>query len=219
MRPLILALLALAATAIPAHATSCAHAVSVDGHVLEVLHAAGSSGLPGLAPIEAEIPECGHGGSTPIEVVPLQGVPPTVAVEYDHFLFVNRATLVAVAGHPLRALARAPERKRCEPGDAVLAGTVAEEGGDGFTVSGRVLEVDRRTRITNRPAHQPLLEGQRVKVRATRCRPHWFADRIAFVGRTVHPHDAEEPVSPAYLLIPAAALLVAVRLWPRRRAV
>ncbi len=54
-------------------------------------------------------------------------------------------------------------------------------------VDDRVFRVDARTRIVNRPAYQPVRDGQRLRVTATRCGNRLIADRIAFVGPTVEP--------------------------------
>ena len=49
------------------------------------------------------------------------------------------------------------------------------------------MRVDARTRLTDRPAYQPVRVGQRLRVTATRCRNRLIANRIAFIGPTVSP--------------------------------
>ena len=49
------------------------------------------------------------------------------------------------------------------------------------------MRIDARSRLSNRPAYQPVSPGQRLRVTMTRCRNRLFADRIAFVGATVTP--------------------------------
>ena len=48
-----------------------------------------------------------------------------------------------------------------------------------------VIVADARTRLTNRPAYEPLNPGQRLAVRTSICASRRVADTIAFDGATV----------------------------------
>jgi hypothetical protein len=230
------AVLLLAALPDRAASMSCAAALVVDGRLLM-----GHGGVEArrLPPRERSVAAIEPGCSAddrPTTVWTLRGVPPEVAVVHGSDLYVAEGSLTALADHPLHAVSsrRPARRKSCAP-RSPLRGTVSYAGGDGIALvaSGRELwvEVDARSRMANRPAHQPVVTGQRLVVRASKCRRRTVADRIAFEGATMHPERValrlgDDGGMPLWLVLVAAMAtlglaVAAVERWtrpPRRRA-
>jgi hypothetical protein len=136
---------------------------------------------------------------------------------------------VALASHPLHSAwfadARRPSLRRGQPctKTASITGTVSHPGD--FTSlrlatpdGERTVRVDARSRITNRPAYQPVLQGQRLSVRMVRCGQHRVADQIRFMGATVRPKrheiglDGDGGLAWPLLLVPAAIVLFSIAL-------
>jgi hypothetical protein len=89
------------------------------------------------------------------------------------------------------------------------------------------ITVDAATRLANRPAHQPLVAGQRVALRTSICGPRRVADAIRFVGADARPRRSRLAVPEGSttarvgLAAGAAALMLVVaggaRRWAGRR--
>jgi hypothetical protein len=208
-----------------AAATSCAHGVVAGGRFLEP--GPDSASLPPtVGTVAAFIPACNDQESDfPDEEVTaerLRGIPPHVAVLREGSLYVARESLRAVAGHPLPVRVRPSTRCRDR---RTLHGEVSATRGNAIDllVDRRPLRVlvDGRTRITNRPAHQPFNEDQALAITADVCNGTPVAREITFAGRTV-PHDKWEPdfgggisslppLTPVLVL--GAILFTGVALW------
>jgi hypothetical protein len=79
------------------------------------------------------------------------------------------------------------------------------------------VRVDADSRMTNRPAYQPVLAGQQLRLRMIKCGRHHVADRIRFTGATIEPQRSEigqeSDASPLPVLIAAAtAALIGILL-------
>lgn len=193
------AVLPLAAAPDPATSMSCASAVLVDGRLLFGQGQFRAGRLPPRGrSVRAILPGCGD-ADRPTTVWTLRGLPRHIAVVRDGAgleLYVAQHSLTPLAGHPLRAAFRQrPARRGDCASRATLRGSVTSPDGRGFglDVSGRELyvRVDARSRIANRRAYQPVLAGQRLVVRASRCGRQTLADRIAFRGATVRPERVD----------------------------
>jgi hypothetical protein len=193
--------------AAPADSMSCASVVVVDGYVLF-----GNAGadhperLPNQgASMRAIEPACGEDeDDRDVTVTSFRGIPPRVAVastEASSRLYVSDGTLVALADHPLHDVwysgasrPSARRGKKCREAGR-LSGTVTDElGFDGLALrtprGERGVRVDAHSRIANRPAYEPVLTGQRLRVGVVRCGRDLVAERIRFVGATVRPRLA-----------------------------
>lgn len=170
---------------------SCGSAVVVNGHAL--IGAGGVGAVPdrGRA-IPAVLPACGSDGpDSRIRVEPLKGVPPEIAVARGRELFLDSDSLVEIRAHPLHRT-RFGDRpidyrkgRRCRREDGVTRGVYA--GNRRIRRADRTVfvAIDVATRLTNRPAYEPLRDGQSVALRTSICATRRVADEIAFVGPTV----------------------------------
>jgi hypothetical protein len=222
-----------------APAMSCASVVVVDGSLLwgtQIGHRPGR--LPARGPpLTAIEPPCsdgdGDGGYRRVSVTALAGMPVRLAVAPegdDTSLYVADGSLIELANHPLHGAwypdASRPSFRRgrsCARTESVT-GTVTYPGGFTrlllVTAGGvRTVRVDAHSRITNRPAYQPVLPKQRLRVRMVKCGPVRVADRIRFVGATIQPErselglddDDDTPAWP-FLIAVAAVVLVSIPL-------
>lgn len=228
--------LASALAAPTAARASCAAALVVDG---VVLYGTSLEAVPGVLPPRgarhpAIAPACNDSNGDDDKdrrttVTSLAGMPPRVAVAEvgdDTSVYVAQGSLLALAGHPLHATfygeRRRPSRRRgraCR-NDATLRGTVRQPtGGSQIVLSirgrERIVRVDARSRITNRPVHQPVLAGQRLELRTSLCGSRRVADRITFTGATVLPAGYARRADgggdmPIVHVIAAALLLVGI---------
>ena len=193
----VTALALVAAWPASAVRAACVAAVVVDGQVL-FGHQAGSETLPPAAGERAAVfPACNDAGQNDPDrtgtVIPFEGVPASVAVRSaaGDTVYVAEGSLTALAAHPLHQPGgRRSARRGC--GDEQRIDATAKAGGfDSLTLLAggreRIVRIDARSRLSNRPAYQPVSPGQRLRVTMTRCRNRLFADRIAFVGATVTP--------------------------------
>jgi hypothetical protein len=184
----VLAVLVLAPSA---HA-ACVAAIVVDGVVLLNYDAAGWTLPPTEGRRSAVAPACNDAGQNEPDgetsVLRFKGVPAEVAVasSVDSGFYLAAGSLVASAAHPLHRPSRRYARRGCARG-RTFEGTTTDAGFDRLMLDDRVFRVDARTRIVNRPSYQPVRDGQRLRVTATRCGNRLIADRIAFVGPTVEP--------------------------------
>ena len=184
----VLAVLVMA----PSARAACVAAVIVDGVVL-INHDANGWKLPPTdGRRSAVLPACNDAGQNEPDgattVLRFKGVPADVAVvsSVDSGFYIVAGSLVASAAHPLHRPGRRYARRGCARG-RTFEGTTTDAGFDRLMLDDRVFRVDARTRIVNRPAYQPVRDGQRLRVTATRCGNRLIADRIAFVGPTVEP--------------------------------
>ena len=215
-RALTTAVIATAATTVlgtgpsPSEA-SCAAAVVVDGSLLFGVGRIVERHLPALGERRGAVePACNDAESDEadrqVTVRTLDGLPPRAAVIGTDGLYLARGSLVVSSAHPLhRAVVRAgsePDvrRRRCRresgPRRGVLAETAFREGRTMrlrlTTPQGPVtVRADELTRLTNRPAYEPLAKGQRVSVQVSACGGGRRADRIAFVGPTIDDERVE----------------------------
>jgi hypothetical protein len=220
----------------PAARASCAAAVVVDGVVLFGVSLETSPGrLPARgAPHAAIEPACNDTGDSDeedrrITVRSLASMPPDVAVaevDDDTLLYLAEGSLTALADHPLHATfygdASRPSfrgARACRPSETVR-GTVTFAG-DGTRIAlatregDRTVRVDASSRVANRPAYQPVLPGQRLRLRTSVCGSRRVADRIAFTGATIHPKGYDRGSDdggdmPLVHVIAAATLLVGI---------
>jgi hypothetical protein len=232
--PAIAAIAALAATlALPPGArAACASAVVVDGRVLFGGELPPGARLPAAAGTHRAVsPACNDTGGdeqdTTTTVTRLAGVPPRIAVtgRDRDTLFLADGTLLALATHPLHR-AQFPSRRepsyregrRCTPHRTPLDAIVLDGRGALRVRVGRrvaLVNVDARTRITNRPAYQPVLPRQRLLLRTSRCGPRRVADRITFAGPPVTPEpyravaarDGHGPAWRAVLIVLGCSVL------------
>ncbi|MDA0172437.1 hypothetical protein OJ998_25255 [Solirubrobacter taibaiensis] len=176
----------------PSARAGCIAAIVVDGVVLVHQDADGWTLPPTEGRRSAVLPACNDAGQNEpdgaITVLPFKGVPADVAVvsSVDSGFYLVGGSLVASAAHPLHRPGRSYTRRGCARG-RTLRGTATDAGFDRLMLGDRVIRVDARTRIANRPAYQPVRDGQRLRVTATRCGNRLIADRIAFVGPTIEP--------------------------------
>jgi hypothetical protein len=190
-RLLLAAVLAVLVVA-PSARAACVSAVIVDGVVLINHDEAGWKLPPTEGRRSAVVPACNDAGQNEPDrattVLPFKGVPADVAVgsSVDSGFYLVAGSLVASAAHPLHRPSRRYARGGCARGRA-FEGTTTDAGFDRLMLDERVFRVDARTRIVNRPAYQPVRDGQRLRVTASRCGNRLIADRIAFVGPTVEP--------------------------------
>jgi hypothetical protein len=196
----------------PAPAASCVAAVVVDGRLLLGHGNIAAAHLPGVAEERRAIaPACNDEtddeDDRTISVLTLDGVPPEVAVLRrggPTELYVAEGSLVVSSAHPLhravyrRTSRRSGRRRTCRREPRAVRGTLADDSmGTGRTLalrSGRrtiVIVADARTRLTNRPAYEPLNPGQRLAIRTSICGSLRVADTIAFDGGTVPPEPVE----------------------------
>ena len=188
----------------PESSAACASAVVVDDRVLIGSIAEVPSRLPPPAGTYPAIsPACNDtGGDEPDQdttVVRLRGLPPRVAVRTRGrpiVVYAANGSLLEIGSHPLHAgvfrSARTPsyrEGRRCRPYRTPVRGRTVGDGALRLqTASGTVaVSVDVATRFTNRPAYEPVLEGQRLRVATSRCGPRRVADRVTFLGSTPAP--------------------------------
>ena len=210
MRRLLLALVTplLLAAAPDARGSSCSEGLRVDGVFLWG-HGEPRGRLPAPAGrVAAAIPGCGDTEQVydePTTATRIRGIPPTIAVTRGGRLFIAEGVLAAMGAHPLRGIAPARVRDRCcRPHRTPLRGTVGHGSIYGFEMraAGRgpvFLRVDRRTRYANRPALQPLLRPQRIRVRTSACGHRRVVDSITFLGRTVQPRRERLDIGPFHL--------------------
>jgi hypothetical protein len=173
---------------------SCVAAVVVDGWVLFGTYADEIELPPTTGRITAVDPACNDAGQNEPDgkttVTRIEGVPANVAVVRGDTLYVVDGSLTAMRSHPLHIPSGRAPRRGCGRARAVT-GVVDRAGGDSLNLlaEGRdqLVLVHARTRLTNRPAYQPLHVGQRVEVTLRRCRSRVFADRIALTGPEVVP--------------------------------
>jgi hypothetical protein len=198
----------LLAAAALAHADeasgSCAAAVVIDGRLLFGTAVQHPSRLPARAgERDAIFPACNDGG--PIEddhegtVMRLRGVPPQIAVTgaKPGGVYVDEASLTVIGTHPLHAAIHGPysapsyrSGRACRPYRTAVRGEVLRDGVLNLrTTADRTVfvSVDAATRFTNRPAYEPVLKGQRLRLATTRCGPRRVADRVTFLGATPRP--------------------------------
>jgi hypothetical protein len=178
----------------PAAHASCVASVVVDGTVLYGMDAAGTELPPPAGRVRAVSPACNDAGQgnpdRTTTLVRLAGVPPQVAVRSidGGVVYLAAGSLTALAAHPLHRESRRFARGDC--GRRVqLEGTTRSAFSDGLLLASgarrHAVTVDARTELVNRPAFQPLLEGQRLRIAARHCGRRLVADRIAFTGPTV----------------------------------
>jgi hypothetical protein len=181
----------------PGASAGCADAVVVDGKVLLGRTVGDPSRLPPrTVELDAVVPACHDGGDLGEEgrettVVGLRGVPPHVAVvdRAGATLYIDGASLPALRDHPAHELLYgrrgAPQLRGCRPATPVR-GRVVLDGSLRIRTAKRTLtlRVDARTRFTNRPAGQPVREGQWLRVATSRCGSRRVAHRVTFVGAT-----------------------------------
>ena len=190
----------------PSARASCVAAVVVDGVVLY-----GGPELDAHPPVgeprSAVAPACNDAGQNEPDgrttVVPFEGVPPTVAVAGEgNLVYLAGGSLTALKAHPLHLPGRRFRRDRCGRPQP-LAGAVTRSGFDYvyLRVDGRerLVRVDARTRMTNRPAYEPVVDGQGLRLTVRRCRKQLVADRIAFAGPTLEvPRYRRSSGGPSY---------------------
>jgi hypothetical protein len=210
--------------------TSCASVLLVDGVVLWGISIEGDP-LPARGARSSALqPACGEDDvDRRVAVTALAGIPARFAVapvEDDGSVYLVEGSVVELAQHPLHTTffgdRGRPSLRRggaCRPGGTVR-GTVTEpEQSTRIPLTGgRIVRVDARTRIANRPAYQPILRGQRLRVRTSRCGSRSVADRIAFVGATVQPERIARDAAdgggvPVSALVIGAIVLVGVPLF------
>jgi hypothetical protein len=217
-----------------APALSCASVVVVDGSLLwgtQIAHRPGRLSAR-CTPLTAMKPVCsdsgGDGGYRRVSVTALAGMPVRLAVAPegdDTSLYVAHGSLVELANHPLHGAwypnASRPSFRRgrsCARTESVT-GTVTYPGGLTrlllATAGGvRTVRVDAHSRITNRPAYQPVLPKQRLRVWMVKCGRVRVADRIRFVGATIQPkrseigRDDDDGAAPWPFVIAAAAIVL-----------
>ncbi len=231
---------------------SCIAALVVEGRVLIGQGSVAASHLPRAAGKHPAVePACNDAGQDDpdraITVRTLEGLPPDVAVVRrgePTELYVAAGSLLGSSAHPLhRAVygrgtrrSRRPQTCRREP-RAVRGALVDESPWTGPKLALRtgrgttVIATDARTRLTNRPAYEPLNPGQRLAVRTSICGSRRVADAIAFVGATVPLErvdtdtgggvvgtdlDPRWIVGLAYVMVMVALLLAARRLGSNR---
>jgi hypothetical protein len=222
---LLLALLFLVALPSAAHAqAACPKEVIVDGRLLERVKVKEEVKLPRLGGERAAaIPTCKDSDPTERTTVKtFRDVPATVAVMLEEDVYVAVGSLVQMSGHPLHDAVYQTSgeptyrRNECVPQPAPITGTIETDGslainqGEGT----ERLIVDAQTRYADRPPTQPLLEGQKVSVRASKCGPRHVADSITLVGgpvepRTFAPKAPVENGAPGWV-IPAVIAVVAL---------
>lgn len=171
---------------------SCVGAVVVDGVVLY-------AGLEARDPPplgerrSAVRPACNDAGQndpdTRTTVTRFEGVPDTVAVAGGRGrVYIADGSLVALKDHPLHRPGQPFRRVRCGR-PQTLAGAADRAGYDSLELRAdgeqRLIRVDARTRVTNRPAYEPIVNGQGLRLTVRRCRNRLVADRIAFAGPTL----------------------------------
>jgi hypothetical protein len=234
--PLLALLVAVALPPAAAQAQSvCPKELVVDGRVLERVRVQHEVKLPELeGERDAAIPTCDAEDPTePTTVKTFADVPAAVAVMFDDDLYVAAGSLVQMSGHPVHdavyqtASEPSYRRNECRPEPGTVDGTVVDDGS--LTIQqkhGTVrLVVDAQTRYVDRPPTQPLIEGQKVSVRTSRCGPRHVADAITLVdgplpARTFEPKAPVDEGTPGWLtpvgiaVAVAAAGIVAMR---RRR--
>jgi hypothetical protein len=228
---LVLACSLVAPTSAPA---SCAAVVVVEGSLLfgvSIEHRPGRVPARG-ARLRAIEPSCGDDtDDRRVTVTKLAGMPARLAVApegTDTSLYVAEGSLIALASHPLhRAWYAGTSRPSFRRGESCreaepLTGTVSHPGADTrlhlATPDGdRTVRVDASSRIANRPAYQPVLAGQRLRLRMLQCGPHRVAHRIRFSGATIRAErydikaDDDRDTLPV-LIVAAAAVLIAIPL-------
>jgi hypothetical protein len=178
--------------------------VVVDGRVLMGAELESGARLPArVGPYPAVSPACNDTGGDEKDqrttVNRLAGIPPRVAVagRDGSTLYSADGSLLQLATHPLHAARFSSrhepsyrERRRCRPHRTPLRATVLYAG-DALRVRLArrtvLVGVDSSSRITNRPAYEPVLPRQRLRLRTSRCGPRRVADRITFVGPSVTP--------------------------------
>jgi hypothetical protein len=202
---------------------ACVAAVVVDGWVLYGT-TADVRRPPLEGPVTAVSPACNDAGQNERDgtttVMRLEGVPANVAVVGNGTAYVVGGSLTAMDSHPIHTPNTHPPRRRCGR-LRTFTGIVDGAGGESISLlaEGRTrrILVDARTRLTNRPAYQPLHDGQRIEVTTRRCRNRVYADRIALTGPTVTPESyrqvlnrTEDSFPWGWLVAGVLALVVAV---------
>jgi hypothetical protein len=194
----------------PVASASCAAAVVVDGRVLFGSAVPRPSRLPPRAGTYPAIsPACNDtGGDDPdrrTTVQRLRGLPPRVAVAVagrPDTVYYAEDSLPTIGTHPLHAALfgnpQTPsyrEHRRCRRYRTAVRGQVVEAGGLRIRTAERTLavSVDAATRFTNRPAYEPVLKGQRLRLATSRCGPRRVADRVTFVGTAPAPAAYRSP--------------------------
>lgn len=218
MRPLLLAILFLLVP-VPAAGASCAEGIVSGDRFLQAVPSGNGALPPDDREVDAAWPACNDTNGSrevdrPTSATKLRGIPADVAVRKGSTVYLDFDSLVPVRGHPLRdAVAYVVPRRRAPCRRERLQGR-AHATGSGIEIRRRSVFVDRRTRITSRPAYQPVNSRQRLDVRVSRCGRRRFADTITFVGRTVAPGRYEPDFGGAVrrsvpYLVPLALLLAA----------
>jgi hypothetical protein len=194
LRSLLLACVLLLLAAVPASGTSCAEGILSDGRFLVAIGPAPAGIPPGDGEVEAAVPACNGQGDDdpdrPTKATKLRGIPADVAVRRAGKLYVAWGTLVPVRSHPLRDVIPYDGPRRLGRCRRERLRGPSHPLGRFVDVRGRTVIVDRRTRITNRPAHQPVGEGQRLAIQVSRCGRRRFADAITFLA-PIKDHRAE----------------------------
>lgn len=182
----------------PVASAGCASAVVVDDRVLLGATVEAPSRLPPRAGTYPAIsPACNDtGGDEPdrrTTVRRLRGIPPRVAVAEagrPASVYHAKGSLTRIGTHPLHAalfrnVGTPTYRKdrRCRPYRTAVRGRVVDDGSLRIRTADRTVfvSVDVATRFTNRPAYEPVLRGDRLRVATSRCGPRRVADRVTFV--------------------------------------
>jgi hypothetical protein len=188
----------------PVASAACADQVVVDDRVLTGSEVDAPRRLPPAAGTYPAIsPACNDtGGDEPgreTTVVRLRGVPPRIAVGRrgrPGVVYLADGSLARIGTHPLHAALFADPRtpsyrahRRCRPFPSAVRGRVLEDGVLRVQIARRTVFVsaDAATRFANRPAYEPVLQGQRLRMETSRCGPRRVADRVTFVGTAPPP--------------------------------
>ena len=234
----------------PAAGASCIAAVVVEGRLLLGEGSVVAARLPRIGKEHPAVePACNDAGQNEpdraISVLTLAGLPPDVAVVRRGArteLYLAEGSLSVSSAHPLhralypRTSRRSVRRGTCRRESRVVRGTLTNDTprtSDWLEVrTGRrtiVVATDERSRLTNRPAYEPLNPGQRLAIRTSVCGSRRVADTIAFDGATVPPERFETDTGGGFDLHPRwiaalvyvafvlALLLAALRLGRDRR--
>jgi hypothetical protein len=217
-----------------AQALSCAAVVLVDGYQLvgiSIAHRQGRLPRRGVQ-LRAVEPACSdEEEDRHVSVTALAGMPVRLAVapEREHTtVYLADGSLVELADHPLHGAwypdAGRPSFRRgrsCSRTESVAGRVIHPAGFTRLrltTPNGeRTLRVDARSRITNRPAYQPVLPGQQLSAQLVKCGRRHVADRIHFTGATIAAQRVErapddDGFSKPLLFVPAAILLISILL-------
>jgi hypothetical protein len=241
---LVAALAAALVGARAGHATSCIAAVVIDERLLIGYGSVATARLPRIGDEHPAVePACnGPDEDEPdraVSVRTIEGVPPSVAVirrRDPSELYVADGSLVVSAAHPLhravygRRSRPTGRRRTCRREPRPVRGTlVGDPPQTGATLALRsggrtiVIELDARTRLTNRPPYEPVNPGQRLAVRTSMCGSRRLADTIAFDGATVAPERIDTDtgggldVDPPWMLALAWAAVIAALVFGARR--